>query len=1190
MKTPNPILKPVFAALLALAPAAGPQAEDIDLFVSAATTATANNPNVLFIIDNSASWNANNQHWVGPNGESPFKQGQSELRALKRIVEEATDKVNIGLMMFQSDDEAGTYVRYAVRTMTDANKTALSELIGDAGCATGTGANGTPKCIFKNFSGSEQVSSGDPDYSAAMFEAFKYFGGCTSPIDAQTGTCKTDTGPDKFGMERYAGPGTLSSSAKAFYDQAAYTDSTMSTYVPPAGTANSCANNYIIFIGNGFPNPDMDSKVLAGVEGQINQLSMPNFTTTEETTSTVVGTSCGASGNINNARTACTTGISQTLKDSFPADTYACVGPELADPGDIACPGNNNRLFDVEATKTVFTVTATGTSSTPTNKAKMADEWARYLFTTDVSETAGIQNVTTYTLDVFKDQQDQDQTALLFSMAKYGGGRYFQASSEQAILAALRDIMVEIQAVNTVFASASLPINATSRSQNENQVYIGMFRPDPGARPRWYGNLKRYQVARFGTEIGLGDASNPPREAVSSQTGFIHPCAVSFWTTDTSSSDTSTAPPTDTSYWNFSSPTGSHVGTCTSSPTSLFSDLPDGPQVEKGSTAQVVRLGNNPLSAPDFLENRNIFTCSNDGTNVSCNTATAMHAFNTTNVTQAAVGAADGTEHARIIDFTRGVDAFDDNSRLANTDVRPSVHGDVVHSRPSPVNYGGSTGVVIYYGANDGTFRAVAGQTGKELWAFIAPEHHRKLKRLVNNDPLISYPPFPASGSAPKDYFFDGSAGLFQNVDDSKVWIFPSMRRGGRMVYAFDITAPADPRFKWRVGCTDPALTDTSSCTPGFEQMGQSWSTPSVALVKGFSSDPESPVIIMGGGYDTCDDQDALPNTACTTSGYTRRGNTVYVINAATGALLKTFTTNGSVPADPTIVDRDFDGFADHVYVADTTGHIYRIDFVEPGNPSVSRAPADWTMTEVAHTSGDNRKFLFSPAALPSTGRVYLSLASGDRERPLIINYPYPTKTSPGVLNRAYMVVDKFAGGPIDLDDTSVMEDFSAGSTCTTATPESVGKSGWFINLNAGAADVDASSGEQGVTSSIIFGGLVFFSTNRPIPTPPDACSNDLGEARGYVLNLLNASGAADTANICGGARSTVFIGGGLPPSPVTGTVPVDGPNGTENETIMIGGGREPDGASEGPLNPEETIVGITQRRSRLFWYTDGDK
>ncbi|HVJ25152.1 MAG TPA: hypothetical protein VM756_14600, partial [Burkholderiales bacterium] len=98
-------------------------AEDIDLFVSAATSSTLNNPNVLILLDNSSNWSSANQHWVGAGGESPFKQGQSELRAIRTVVQEATDKVNIGLMMFRSGSlPDGSYVRYAMRTMDTTNR------------------------------------------------------------------------------------------------------------------------------------------------------------------------------------------------------------------------------------------------------------------------------------------------------------------------------------------------------------------------------------------------------------------------------------------------------------------------------------------------------------------------------------------------------------------------------------------------------------------------------------------------------------------------------------------------------------------------------------------------------------------------------------------------------------------------------------------------------------------------------------------------------------------------------------------------------------------------------------------------------------------------------------------------------------------------------------------------------------
>jgi type IV pilus assembly protein PilY1 len=253
------------------------------------------------------------------------------------------------------------------------------------------------------------------------------------------------------------------------------------------------------------------------------------------------------------------------------------------------------------------------------------------------------------------------------------------------------------------------------------------------------------------------------------------------------------------------------------------------------------------------------------------------------------------------------------------------------------------------------------------------------------------------------------------------------------------------------------------------------------------------------------------------------------------------------------------------------------------------RAPGAWTITKIGQTASTNsRKFLFSPAAFASTGKVYLSFASGDRERPLIINYPFPNSPNPGILNRGYMLVDTFAttGLPFNLDDTSVMEDFSAGSTCTTQSAEALGKKGWFINLNAASTTgPNTNVGEQAVTSSTIFAGLIFFSTNRPVPTPAGACAQNLGEARGYALNLLNASGAADTLSICGGVRTAIFVGGGLPPSPVTGTVPVDG----NPVTVCIGCVQRGGGASTS-IGAQRVNPTITQRRSRIYWYNDGDK
>ncbi|HWI38605.1 MAG TPA: hypothetical protein VNU64_19295, partial [Burkholderiales bacterium] len=142
------------------------------------------------------------------------------------------------------------------------------------------------------------------------------------------------------------------------------------------------------------------------------------------------------------------------------------------------------------------------------------------------------------------------------------------------------------------------------------------------------------------------------------------------------------------------------------------------------------------------------------------------------------------------------------------------------------------------------------------------------------------------------------------------------------------------------------------------------------------------------------------------------------------------------------------------------------------------------------------------------------------------------------------------------------------------------GSNGWYFNLTNGR-------GEQGVNQSTIFGGLVFFSTNRPDTSiSANSCKANLGIAYGYAVNLLNASGAVGTEALCGGtSRSGVFTGGGLPPSPVTGTVPIAG----RDVTVMIGGIQRT-GSFSSPIGSQKVKPAIAQKRSRTYWYRSVDQ
>ena len=65
-------------------------------------------------------------------------------------------------------------------------------------------------------------------------------------------------------------------------DVAGYTSAAMTTFAPPITSADACARNFIVFIGNGFPNAD-DYTMLSGVAGDTTEIAVPNFVTSTQT-------------------------------------------------------------------------------------------------------------------------------------------------------------------------------------------------------------------------------------------------------------------------------------------------------------------------------------------------------------------------------------------------------------------------------------------------------------------------------------------------------------------------------------------------------------------------------------------------------------------------------------------------------------------------------------------------------------------------------------------------------------------------------------------------------------------------------------------------------------------------------------------------------------------------------------------
>jgi len=616
-----------------------------------------------------------------------------------------------------------------------------------------------------------------------------------------------------------------------------------------------------------------------------------------------------------------------------------------------------------------------------------------------------------------------------------------------------------------------------------------------------------------------------------------------------------------------------------------------------------------------------------------------------------------------LINWVRGEDNYGDETGPGSpVTVRPSMHGDVLHSRPTVINYGGgpidiiatadegstrtatasaadvakigptgtqmnikfsdgstclatvtsattftysnsncgnpgsqslatdTTSVVVYYGDNGGVFHAVNGNQinpanssmpppGTELWGFIPSEQFSKLNRLRTNSPQLNLPSTPP-GIQPeprkKDYFVDGPAGVYQLVDGKgttlSAHLYLSMRRGGRMIYALDVTDPQAPKLLWRV--------DNASTNMG--ELGQTWSMPKVARVAGYSN----PVVIFGAGYDPNQDVDPPPVADSI-------GRGIFVLDALTGAVVwkaiydvaaastsptgATWTSTGSttqaecrsdrmrysIPADVTLVDRNNDGYIDRLYAADVGGQVWRVD-LEPNGQST---PDNWKLHRLASLgeclSGVCRKFFFPPEVITTNTYDAVIVGSGDREHPLFNN-----TAATGKQNMVFLLKDTYIGN----DATGISRISLANGDLFNATSADYdgSLSGYYINL---------ADGEKVVNAPLVTAGYVYFGTNQPVAPTANSCTASLGTARGYQLAPFTAR-----------YRYVVFAGGGLPPSPVSGVVNINVDGVAKLLPFLIGAGN-PDctGADcASALGGQKPPISVSSSRIRTYWYRKG--
>lgn len=813
------------------------------------------------------------------------------------------------------------------------------------------------------------------------------------------------------------------------------------------------------------------------------------------------------------------------------------------------------------------------------------DELAKWMYSHDVITGATLsggkgRRVSTYTIG-FGSGISASGLQLLKDTATTGrpGIGYYTANDADQLTAAFQAALLDVLSVTTSFAAPALSVNAFNTLFNRDEVYFALFKAAGTAC--WPGNIKKYTLCTgLTTGCTLGEVLDKTgAAAIDPGTLRIKDAATSFWSTSA-----------------------------------------DGNEATKGGAG-----ANLPAPA-----SRKIYTYTGGyaadgrtptGTVALSNTANLLEDTNT-NVTGSMLGVPTGTgteaaDRTAVINWIRGQDVRDEDLDGITTEQRDWYFADPLHSRPVAITYGGTDAnpiVKLFVGTNDGGLRMINENTGQEEWMFVPKELLGKLYNLslnpngehelgLDGTPRFRIRDRTSATNALPDGIIDPSIGDY-------VHVFISMRRGGRDIYALDVTPAAKVTGAAVVGEIQPKLlwVIQGGTTTGFEKLAETWSDPKVTAIRygtaaGTNDSAAKTVLLFGGGYDTA--QDSVRAFQADTL-----GNAIYIVDPATGERLGWISNTGSganlelagmdysIPSELAIMDADGDGETDRIYVGDVSGQLWRIDLNAALTKTSTGASfgSGYRFADISCTAGtradnctgtpaqDRRKFFFPPDITQVYDSVYedtaeskhdlITITTGDREDPL----DFLTDPAEPVHNRIYVFRDyRTKTGPADATSdpynptitNSSLYDVTGNpfqSPTATAIADIKGAKGWYIDLK----EADGTwKGQKGLAKTVIFGGTLFATTFTPAnsTTALMTCAPNEGLAKLYVLNILNGSAMQDLDGD-GTPDLTQGVGGGIP---------------SELVTVIRPGGVS---GLIGPYNPESALGGNKKDlpRAKTYW------
>ncbi len=232
-------------------------------------------------------------------------------------------------------------------------------------------------------------------------------------------------------------------------------------------------------------------------------------------------------------------------------------------------------------------------------------------------------------------------------------------------------------------------------------------------------------------------------------------------------------------------------------------------------------------------------------------------------------------------------------------------------------------------------------------------------------------------------------------------------------------------------------------------------------------------------------------------------GKALFVIDINTGSKLWEYTVADDasmkrIPATPTLVDTNGDGFVDRVYVGDVGGNIWRFDLQQAGTTTgLGTLVSGWTGSKLFAASTGQPFYDQLAVAADLTGMLYvyggtgdlndlLNKTSLDRFYAIQEHYPKVTGTLPAPADVPAVVTDA------DLADTTGL------NTLNVYDPAFAGTVGWYLSLSAG---------EKVLADAEVFAEVLLFTSFLPTIA---TCTQKGGETTLYALSYLTGGGASD--------------------------------------------------------------------------------